>query len=52
MRAGLVCNFDTVSEIAAVHQRLVIVSYIVGDIVAQGSGYAKRKLSMRQQEWL
>ena len=43
MHMGLVCHFDTVSEIGVVHQRLFMVCCTVGDIVAQGSGYAKKK---------
>jgi len=43
MRMGLVCNFETISDTGPNHKKLFIIRCTVGDIVAQGSGQAKKK---------
>lgn len=43
MRMGLVCNFETLSDTGPSHKKLFVMRCTVGDIVAQGSGYGKKK---------
>lgn len=43
MRMGLVCNFETLSNIDPSHSKLFMVHCTVGDIIAQGSDHGKKK---------
>ena len=43
MRMGLVCNFETISDTGPNHNKLFMMRCTVGDIVAQGSAYGKKK---------
>lgn len=43
MRMGLVCNFETLSDTGPSHKKLFMMRCTVGDIIAQGSGYGKKK---------
>ena len=43
MRMGLVCNFQTLSDTGPSHKKLFAMRCTVGDIIAEGSGYGKKK---------
>ena len=43
MRMGLVCNFETLSDTGPSHKKLFVMRCTVGDIIAEGSGYGKKK---------
>ena len=43
MRMGLVCNFETLSDSGPSHKKLFMMRCTVGDIIAEGSGYGKKK---------
>ena len=43
MRMGLVCNFETLSDTGPSHKKLFMMRCTVGDIIAEGSGYGKKK---------
>ena len=42
-RMGLVCNFEILSDTGPSHKKLFMMRCTVGDIIAQGSGYGKKK---------
>lgn len=43
MRMGLVCTFETLSDTGPSHKKLFMMRCTVGDIIAEGSGYGKKK---------
>lgn len=38
LKMALECNFETVANMGPSHRRMFVMCYIVGDIIAQGSG--------------
>lgn len=43
MRMGLVCKFETISDTGPSHKKLFMIRCTVGNIIAQGSEYGKKK---------